>query len=203
MIAFLRGRLAASDGHQVVVDVGGVGYRLLAPIGTIDRLPAPGGEVTLHTVLQLREDAVHLYGFATVEERVVFDLLVGVTGVGPKLALAALSALGPDGLAGAVRRGDAATLARVPGIGRKTAERLIMELKDKLGTPAATAGGALMGGAPVAPGDAFAEAAAALEGLGYSALEAGRAVEQARRQAGDGATVEEILRQGLRELAGR
>ncbi len=207
MIAFLRGRLASVDANQVVVDVGGVGYSLAVPAGTLDRLPATGREVTLHTSLQVREDAWSLYGFATPEERRAFELLVGVNGVGPRLALAVLSGLGPAGLAQAVLLEDAAALARVPGVGKKTAQRLILELRGKLGgldeaglapaAPTAEAG-------PAGGGDAFAEAAAALAALGYSGAEAARAVEAARRRlpgGGADADVEVIVRQSLRELA--
>jgi len=198
VIAFLRGRLVTAKPGQVIVDVGGVGYLLQVPAGTLARLPAPGDEVRLHTILQVREDALHLYGFATAEEKALFEMLVAVNGVGPRLALAALSTLGPAGLAAALAEGDAATLARVPGIGPRTAQRLLVELRDRAralglvpepGEPAW----------PAAGGEAAAEAAAALVALGYSAAEAARAV--ASVGPGGGTTAEELVRLVLRRRA--
>lgn len=202
MIAFLRGRLAAVDANQVTLDVGGVGYSLAVPTTTLDRLPAPGRELTLHTSLQVREDAWNLYGFATPEERRAFDLLLGVSGVGPKLALAVLSALGPAGLGQAILLEDAAALARIPGVGKKTAQRLILDLQGKLGGPGEDGPAmAVPAATGRTAGDAFAEAAAALTALGYSGAEAARAVETVRRRVAGGAAVQEIVRQSLRELA--
>lgn len=203
MIAFLRGRLVAAEPGQVVVDVGGVGYRLQVPAGTLARLPAPGEEVRLHAVLQVREDSLNLYGFATREEKALFEMLVAVNGIGPRLALAALSTLGPAGLAGALAGGDARALARVPGIGTRTAERLVLELRERaqgLALPSAGGGEGAAVGAAFPPGGPEAEAAAALEALGYGQSEAAQAVAAVRS---DGAvTAEEMVRRALRRLAG-
>lgn len=200
MISFLRGRLAAVDGNVVIVDVAGVGYAVSVPAAALGRLPKPGQELTLYTSMHVREDSWNLYGFTSPEERRTFELLLGVAGVGPKLALAVLSAVGPAGLSRAVLLGDAAVLARVPGVGKKTAQRLILELKGRLGLPEGETGAAaLPPGA--ATGDPFSEAAEALAALGYSGAELGRALEAVRRRLDERPPVEDIIRHSLRELA--
>lgn len=218
MIAFLRGRLAAADAGRVVLDVNGVGYLLQVPASTLARLPAPGSagadDLCLQTVLVVREDALTLFGFATQKERGLFEMMISVSGVGPKLALAALSALGPDALTDAVAGGDARALGRVPGVGPKTAERLLLELRDRVGAllaPAARADGAAAvlpliaaaggSGAGSAVGSAAAEAAAALEALGCTAAEAARAVAEAAAALPPDATAEALVRGALRRLA--
>lgn len=195
MIASLRGRLAAVRPGQALVEVGGVGYLLQVPASTLACLPAPGEEVRLHTVLQVREDALHLFGFATGEERELFELLLTVNGVGPRLALAALSALGPAGLAAALAAGDAGALTRVPGIGARTAQRLLVELGDRVRHLPGAGDGGFPGTAP--DGGAAAEAAAALQALGWSPAEAARALAGV---AGAG-SAEELVRQVLRRAA--
>ncbi|MBF0192204.1 MAG: Holliday junction branch migration protein RuvA [Magnetococcales bacterium] len=132
MIAHLRGILADKEPHQVVVDVGGVGYRVFIPLSTFERLPAIGEAVRLLTVTQVREDAFLLQGFATPAEREVFVVLNSVTGIGAKLAMAALSTFTPEELITAVVREDANLLARIPGVGKRIAMRLVVELKDRL-----------------------------------------------------------------------
>lgn len=219
MIAFLRGRLAAAGAGRAVLDVNGVGYLLQVPTSTLARLPAPGSagadDLCLQTVLVVREDALTLFGFATLEERGLFEMMISVSGVGPKLALAALSALGAAGLVDALARGDARALGRVPGVGPRTAERLLLELRDRVGAllaPAAlAAGGAAAGlppdaaaggfGAAGASGSAEAEAAAALEALGCTAAEAARAVAEAAAALPPDATAEALVRGALRHLA--
>ncbi|MDP9022576.1 MAG: Holliday junction branch migration protein RuvA [Actinomycetota bacterium] len=200
MIAQLRGSVAArgsspsGDAAQVVVDVGGVGYLVVVPAGLAGRLPRPGGDVELHTSLQVREDSMTLYGFPTAEVRDLFEALLTASGVGPKLALAALSTLAPDALRRAVAGGDVDALTVVPGIGKKSAQRLVLELRDKLGSGeqadvvAVTAAGATPLG----------EVRLALLELGYSAAEAHRAVEALH----DDGDVGELLRAALRSLAG-
>lgn len=163
MIDFIRGTVVEVGGEGVVVSVGGVGLRLLVPPASLSRLPRPGAEVTLHTYLQVREDALTLYGFVTREERELFARLLTVSGVGPKLALGALSALPAERLTAVIAAGDVETLARVPGIGRKTAQRLVLELKGKLAAPG--------GAAPAAPGGVLAVAAEALRAFGYTQAE--------------------------------
>lgn len=197
MIASLRGRLAACEGNQVILEVGGIGFSLTVPATTRDRLPLPGTKVSLHTHLCVREDGFSLFGFGTLAELRAFQLMLGVSGVGPRLAVAVIAHLGPDGLYGAIARDDAATLAQVPGIGRKTAQRLVLELREKVGTRADA--GAGPGTLPAAT--PYDEAAAALMSLGYTGSEAGDAVAAARARLGAQAPLEEIVRQGLRHLA--
>jgi Holliday junction DNA helicase RuvA len=204
VIAHLRGTVAArgsspakGDQAHVVVDVGGVGYLVRVPSTTAGRLPATGRDVELHTSLQVREDALTLYGFPSPDARDLFEVLLTASGVGPKLALAALSTLAPDALRRAVAEGDVDALTVVPGIGRKSAERLVLELEDRLGVP---------GGEPaVAPGasrppSALGEVRLALLELGYTPAEAQRAVEPLDHD-GDG-DVGELLRAALRSLTG-
>lgn len=132
MIAFVKGTLFAAATHQVVIDLNGLGYEIAIPVHLFSRLPAIGREVLLHTAFIVREQSHALYGFLTPQERDLFNLLLGVTGVGPKLALAMVGHLSPNELQAAVQKKDLTTICRVPGIGKKTAERLIIEIKDKL-----------------------------------------------------------------------
>lgn len=193
MIGSLRGVLVALSGAgEVVVEVGGVGYRVSVPTGTAAGLGGVGSEVFLHVHTHVREDAIVLYGFAHDDERRCFEALLGAHGVGPSLALAVVSALSPAALSTAVLEDDADTLCSVPGIGRKTAARLLIDLKARLDLPDLTATGA--------PGSsARAEARAALAELGYGPEEIRRALEGRRDDVG----VEELLRLALRELAAR
>jgi Holliday junction DNA helicase RuvA len=189
MIALLRGRVASAGIGEVILDVGGVGYQVHVPAGT--SIPAPGSEVTLHTHLAVREDAMTLYG------RALFTTLLGVTGVGPKLALAALGTLGSSGLRRAVVTEDVAALTAVPGLGKKSAQRLILELREKLGALAADG---IPGALSVTDaGDARAEVRAALAGLGYVPAEVAAVME--RLAPGDDARPEELLRDALKVLA--
>ncbi len=132
MIASLEGRLAAKSIDEVVIEVGGVGYRIAIPLSTYEALPAEGEEARLLTHLHVREDELTLYGFASGRERRLFATLIGVTGIGPRLALHVLSRLTPERFVGAILRGDLATLTGISGVGRKTAERMVLELKDKV-----------------------------------------------------------------------
>jgi holliday junction DNA helicase RuvA len=187
MIAFLEGTVAEKSGERVVVSVGGVGYDLAVPAQTLSRLPAPGRKAKLFTRLQVRDDQMVLYGFATTEERTVFDLLVTVSGVGPKMALAVLSTLTPDALRRAVTFGDGAALTLVPGIGKKVAGRILLDLKDRLGV-----------GGDVAPTGTLAEVREALLALGLSAQEARDALLVLPPD-GD-RPVEDLLRDALRSV---
>jgi holliday junction DNA helicase RuvA len=135
MIAHLRGRLLVKHPNQVVVDTGGVGYEVAISVPTYSQLPAVGSEVALHIYTQVREDLLALYGFLRPAEKQLFEKLIAVNGIGPKLALTILSGMAADELAGAIRGNDLARLTRIPGIGRKTAERLVLELRDKLPFP--------------------------------------------------------------------
>ncbi|HET8570178.1 MAG TPA: Holliday junction branch migration protein RuvA [Candidatus Limnocylindria bacterium] len=161
MIASLRGRVVARGTDHVVVEVGGLGYKVFVP------RPPEREEVQLHTHQVVREDGHFLYGFASREELALFELLIGVSGVGPKAAMAILSVSRPADVAAAIATGDAAALARAPGVGKKTAERLIVDLKGKV------AGIAARGGEPAAPGD---EVGAALVSLGFTPAEAAEAL---------------------------
>src|SRR3712207_4222996 len=173
MIHRLRGILVEKDTEGVLLDVGGVGYRASASLGTLRALPSLGEECVIHTRMVVREDAMLLFGFAAPEERAAFDALTAVSKVGPKLALAVLSAMSPPEISEAVARGDVLKLSSVPGLGRKTAERLVLELKGKdlavFGPePVVSAGGG--------DGGPYMEAREALTGLGYSLEEAEKAL---------------------------
>ncbi|HSA88321.1 MAG TPA: Holliday junction branch migration protein RuvA [Burkholderiales bacterium] len=186
MIGRLSGRLAAKQPPQVLVDVGGVAYELDVPMSTFYVLPATGEAVSLYTHLVVREDAHTLYGFATLEERAAFRQLIRISGVGARTALAVLSGLSVGDLARAVTLQDAAPLTRVPGIGKKTAERLLLELKGKLAEPAAAAGG-----------EQTSDVVHALVALGYSDKEALAAV----KGLAPGISVAEAIRTALKALA--
>lgn len=196
MIALLSGAVAVRRADHVVIDCGGVGYRLAVSAETLRHVPAVGHDVVLHTHLVVRDDALLLYGFATEEERDLFLMLLGVQTVGPKLALAVLSAAPPRQLMSAVAAGDAARL-RAPGVGKRTAERIIVELREKVD---AVGGGADIAGVAGADGpavdaeDPVATAREALLGLGYSADEI--AVLLAGAQ--DGVGAEDLIAHALR-----
>lgn len=198
MIAFVRGRLAAKSADRVVVETaGGVGYELTVPLGVMERLPNAGTEVTLATELVVREDGWSLYGFLDESERRFFQRLTSVSGVGPKIAVAVMSALGVERGARAVREKNIALLSSVNGIGKKTAERLALELGDKVGE-FVDGGGAAATAAPLATG---AEAALkALERLGYTTAEADRAVREALAGNGGEEETETLVRRALQVL---
>ena len=198
MIAFLKGKLVTVTQDRVVMDVGGVGYELLVPAQVIATAPGSGSELLLHTCLQVRDEEMHLYGFPDREHLEVFRLLLNVSGIGPKGALAIISALPPLRLRRAVGAEDLATLTAVPGIGKKTAQRLIIDLKDKLGSLDLVTEAAATGPAVTLAGD---EAVEALVTLGYRTVEAQSAVAKARRELGAGASLEELVRAGLKGLS--
>lgn len=194
MITQLTGILVESELTSAVIDVNGVGYAVLIPISTYEKLPAPGGKVTLFTHLQPREDALTLYGFATREERTFFNMLTGISGIGPKLALSALSSLSIEAISTAIAQGDVKTLSKINGIGKRSAERMILELKDKVGV---SVSGAAQGGKKVSP--VAADAIAALETLGFKADVAAKAVN-ALLEEQPNASVEQLLRLALARL---
>jgi Holliday junction DNA helicase RuvA len=169
MIASLKGKLETLGADSAVVDVGGVGFQVYMPTSALSRLGATGSEVKLHTHLHLREDNAALYGFATAEELGLFQMLLGVSGLGPRLALAMLSAMEVSQLASAIATANTALLTQVPGIGKKVANRLVLELKDKVAAGWLTAPAAELAAESE-------EVLAALTSLGYSAAEATRAV---------------------------
>jgi Holliday junction DNA helicase RuvA len=193
MIAAVAGTLAAKTADRVVVQTsGGIAYEVTVPLGVMERLPGIGATVTLATELVVREDGLSLYGFLDESERRLFQRLLTVNGVGPRIAIAFLSTLGAERGAKAIQKKDLATLSSVSGVGRKLAERLALELSDKLGE--------LVGGQP-APLDAPARAAlAALERLGYGGTEAERALRQALAGDGGDADAEALVRRALHAL---
>lgn len=197
MIGFLRGVLAHKAPPFLLIDVNGVGYELEVPMSTVFHLPEPGNQVELCTHLVVREDAQTLFGFSTEEERSLFRSLLKVNGVGAKLALTILSGISVDGFAQCVRNEDKATLVRLPGVGRKTAERLIMDMRDRIdAVPSGTNGAEpIVAGNGAAP---QAEAFNALVSLGYKSGEAQKMLEAVNT---DGQTTEDILRQVLRSAA--
>ena len=197
MIGFLRGRLLEKQPNHVIVDVNGVGYEAHVPLSTFYEMAEPGQEISLRIHTHVREDALVLYGFATLLELQIFERLIAVSGIGPKLALAVLSGIEPDELIGAIRQSNVARLTRIPGIGKKTAERIGLELKDKMSAflpaqpPAAT---------PPESETLRADVLSALVNLGYHRPLAERAVNDAlKRDASN--TFEATLKQALRELS--
>ena len=193
MIGSLRGRIASKTPPQLTVDVGGLGYELEAPMSTFFHLPAVGEEVRLLTHLVVREDAHVLYGFATEDERRLFRSLIKVSGVGPRIALALLSGISVSAFAQCVLNEDISALTRVPGVGRKTAERLIVEMRDRLAAPQATPGAPM-----AAPARAEGEAYGALVALGYRPAEAARLL----KAVGPGThSTEELIRRALQGAA--
>jgi Holliday junction DNA helicase RuvA len=201
MITFLRGKLVEALPTQATVEVQGVGYEVLIPLSSFDKLPAPGGEVHLLTHLSIREDAHVLYGFMSAAERELFRLLIHtVSGIGPKIALNILSGMNPVALRGAVAAGDVKALSQISGVGKKTAERIVVELKDKMGA----AGAWEASSARRALSDAdqkINDAVLALMALGYKQVEAHDTVRAALAALGAQATVEELVRAGLKKGA--
>jgi holliday junction DNA helicase RuvA len=195
MIGFLRGKLVAKHPPQLVLDVGGVGYELDAPMSTFYGLPALGTELTLRTHLVVREDAHILFGFGSERERQMFRELLKVSNVGPKLALAILSGMSVDNFLLCVEAGDADSMVKIPGVGRKTAERLIVEMRDRVknfGAVAIVAGSAVEPGIGAGP---QAEAFGALVALGYKPAEVTRLLKDVSAEA---KTTEDLIRHALK-----
>lgn len=200
MIARLAGLLAESAADHAVIDVGGVGYLVQASTRTLAALGPLGGSVMLFTEMQVREDAITLFGFGSAGERDWFRLLTSVQGVGGRVALAILSVLEPEDLSRAVAGGDKAMVARANGVGPKLATRIVNELKDKVGGMALGPAGAA-GAAPVAQGGATADALSALAHLGFRPAEANAAVAAAAEELGEGASLDALVRLALRKAA--
>ena len=198
MIAHLRGRLLEKHPHRLVVDVAGVGYDVFVPLSTFYGLAEAGGDVALRIHTHVREDALVLYGFATLLEQELFERLIGVGGIGPKLALAVLSGIEPQDLIRAIQRGDVARLTAIPGVGKKTSERIVLELKDRL--PRAQVVAAEVGEVPLEGGSLRDDVLSALLNLGYHRPLAEKAVATAIETAPDGG-FEHALKQALRDLA--
>ena len=205
MIAYLRGTVRFKRARRVVIDAGGVGYDVIIPVSTFYPLEDEGRETSLHIHTHVREDALALYGFKTEREKILFEKLMGVSGVGPKLAITILSGLEFDDLITALRKGDLVSLTHMPGVGKKTAERLVLELRDKLAEFAAAGEPAAAPAEPAAPGEFSAideDVLSALVNLGYHRASAEAAVREVRKDksiaAGD---FEQRLRTALRLLA--
>jgi holliday junction DNA helicase RuvA len=196
MIGQLRGRLAEKRPNQVLVDVGGVGYLVQVPLSTYGALGELHTEVTLLIHTHVREDALALYGFVSAREKHFFEMLLSASGVGPTLALKILSGMSVEELVPAIRGSDLARLTRIPGVGRKTAERMVVELKDKLETVAVESEKP----APASPAGIEADVVSALVNLGYDGRAAETAVAEAKREAGM-ANFEKLLRGALQLLS--
>ncbi len=201
MIVSISGLLVSASPLSAVIETGGLGYEVNIPVTTAERLPAPGAQVKLHTHVAYREDAQVMYGFATLAERDFFRLLIeNVTGIGPKSALTIMSKLSLAVLENSIRLGDIATLAKCPGIGKKTAERLVVELKGKLGGTGLA--GAMSSAEPVEGGTAsgnrsLSDAVAALIALGYKATDADAAARRATLALGPKASTEQLIKKAL------
>lgn len=207
MITYIQGRLVAATPLQAVIDVGGLGYEVSIPVTTAEKLPPSGNETKVFTHVVYREDSQAIYGFASTEERDFFRLLVEkVSGVGPRVAISIMSKLSLQVLRTAIAGGDVALLSKCPGIGKKTAERLVIELKDKVGLPssAAVPGGPIAAGGPAAPSAENAvenrvqDAVMALVTLGYKLADADKAVRKALSSLGNEVSAEELIKAAFR-----
>lgn len=202
MISYIRGELAAVEEDRIVVEAGGIGYGIFMPGSAIGRLPAIGSQVKIHTYFSVKEDSMQLFGFLTRDDLEVFRLVIGVSGIGPKGGLNILSQLTSDELRFAVFSGDVKAISAAPGIGKKTAEKLILELKDKLHLEDALEHAVMEDSGPAAApghmGDAQTDAVQALVALGYGSTEALKAVRQVEWT--DGMDAEDLLKQALKYM---
>ncbi len=199
MIGFLRGRVLEKQPNRVLVDVNGVGYEVIVPLSTFYDVGDEGAEVSLRVHTHVREDALQLYGFLSLLERQVFERLIAVSGIGPKLAISVLSGLETRDLVVAVQRGDIARLTGIPGVGKKTAERIVLELQEKLSQLASQA--AVDARPAVAEGDRLrGDLLSALQNLGYHRTDAERAIDVVLEQSAD-RTLESALKDALRRLS--
>ncbi|TLN06974.1 Holliday junction branch migration protein RuvA [bacterium] len=199
MIAYLKGTVMQTGGEYIIVEVTGIGYKVNVPSSIFGRLPAAGGEVQVYTYLHVREDAMQLYGFLAPEELELFEILLQVSGIGPKVALTILSAMPAASFRMAIINEQLSALTAIPGVGKKTAQRMVIELKDKLIKTArgeVEAAPAISAGGP----EGFDEAWQALMALGYTAGEAQKAVRKIAMAPGAPDSVQEIIRLALREL---
>jgi holliday junction DNA helicase RuvA len=196
MIAFLSGRVLSKQPNRVIVDVGGVGYDVHVPLSTFYEVGDEGAEVSLRVYTHVREDTIQLYGFLTDLERQFFERLIGISGIGPKLAIVVLSGMDSRELIVAIQRADVARLTAIPGIGKKTAERIVLELKDRLTQLAAPA---VIGATAASTGDRLrADLLSALQNLGYHRQQVERAINSVTPTSD--VTFEQALRDALREL---
>lgn len=200
MITSIRGPLTEATPLRAVIELNGLGYEVHIPVTTAERLPANGQEVKLHTHVVYREDSQTLYGFADTADRDFFRMMIDhVSGVGPKVALSIMSRLSLPLLESAIRQGDVATLSKCPGIGKKTAERLVIELRSRVGSGESSSPAASLGqdGGNHPGSGTINDAVAALSVLGYKTAEADKAVRQAMIALGDGATTEKLIKHAL------
>jgi Holliday junction DNA helicase RuvA len=201
MITFLEGKLISGLPTQATINVAGVGYEVLIPLSSYDKLPAPGEGVRILTHLHIREDAHVLYGFMTVAERDLFRLLVNhVTGIGPKLALAVLSGMTVSNFKAAVVNGDIGSISKISGLGKKTAERIVLELKDKVGVAAAWEAASALH-APTPEQSQANEAVLALIALGYKQVDAHKIVRESQEKEPQIKTAEELVKVALKRMA--
>jgi len=199
VIGSIRGNLLSASALAAIVEAGGLGYELNVPVTTAERLPAPGSEVFLHTHAVYREDSQALYGFATADERDFFRMLINqVAGVGPKVALALMSRFSLEMLESTIATGDAESLSKCPGIGRKTADRIILDLRDKLGFARGGSKSRVLSSGGSGPGSStIGDAIAALLALGYKPADAEKAVRKAHAALGDSAATETLIKRAL------
>jgi len=200
MIAQIRGRLASKEPHRVVVDVNGVGYQISIPLSTFYQLPDSSGEVFLYIHTHVREDAFQLFGFHTRDEQALFELLQGVAGIGPRLATNILSGISVDELVPALSEGNVTRLRAVPGVGKKLAERLVVELREKVGSTRLTEARTPPTGRAPAVDRPVEDVVSALINLGCSRKEAVKAAEAARQQLGPAADFEKLIKTALHSL---
>ena len=199
MIAFLSGKLLEKHANSVIVDVGGVGYEVAIPLSTFYELGEPGTDVELRIYTHVREDAIQLYGFKTMRERDLYLKLISVQGIGAKSGVTMLSGMSADEIVAAIRSNDLGRLTAIPGVGRKTAERLVIELRDKVGE-LAVAAGAAAASTPLPADAVFDDALSALINLGYQKAAAERALKRAAED-GTEMSVQKLLRRSLQVLA--
>src|SRR5688572_509883 len=198
MIAFLRGRVLEKHPNRVIVDVAGVGYDLAVPLSTFYSTGEPGAEISLRVHTHVREDQLALFGFATTLELTVFERLIAVSGIGPKVALSVLSGIEPREFVTAIQRGDLGRLTRIPGVGKKTAERIVLELRDRLPKVIEAAGAGVT--APSADDELRDDLVSALENLGYHRHAIEKVLEKVL-SSGAPFKFEEVLRSSLKELS--
>jgi Holliday junction DNA helicase RuvA len=202
MIAFLSGKLLEKDANSVIVDVGGVGYEVIIPLSTFFELGDVGSDVNLRIYTYVREDSLQLFGFKTTRERDLYLKLISVQGIGTKSGIAMLSGMSADEIVAAIRTEDLARLTSIPGVGKKTAERLVIELRDKVSDLAksVSAGTSEAGASAVGKDGSFDDALSALVNLGYQKQAAEKALQQVVQDGGD-LSVQKLLRQALQRLA--
>ena len=202
MIGFLSGKLVEKEANSVLVDVGGVGYEVTIPLSTFYELGDVGSEVQLRIFTHVREDALQLFGFKTAREQDLYSKLISVQGIGAKSGMTMLSGMSADEIVGAIRTDNIARLTSIPGVGKKTAERMVIELRDKVGEMAAAAGAGAQASAGSAVGsdEAFDDALSALVNLGYQRNAAEKALQQVMKDGAD-LNVQKLLRLALQRLA--